>query len=158
MVAWPAPRARLARLARRGTEDLDAVEVEQAQGLGGHGSDVAAGLHPTLLQDVEAGSRRIPSFPRRRLPVPVPVPVPVPESSSMNAFGHDNLEVYRAAIELADEVVEHLPRGRGYLADQLQRAAMSVALNIAEARVSLLLRMVRSVDSGTGTGTGTGTT
>ena len=84
--------------------------------------------------------------------------MPAPESSSKNAFEHDNLDVYKAAIELADEVVEHLPRGRGYLADQLQRAAMSVALNIAEARVSLLLRMVRSVDSGTGTGTGTGTT
>ncbi|MBI5513896.1 MAG: four helix bundle protein [Deltaproteobacteria bacterium] len=128
----------------------------------------------------------------------------------MNAFDHDNLDVYKAAIDfvaVADEVVEHLPRGRGYLADQLQRAATSVALNIAEGAgefsgsekarfyrmakrsatesaaildvcsrlglidqarhaagrelllriVSMLIRMVRSVDSGTGTGTGTGT-
>ena len=53
----------------------------------------------------------------------------------MNEFDHERLDVYVAAIEfvaLADEVVEHLPRGRAYLADQLQRAATSVALNIAE--------------------------
>ena len=53
----------------------------------------------------------------------------------MNTFDHENLDVYKAAIEfvaLANEVVEHLPRGRGYLADQLQRAATSIALNIAE--------------------------
>ena len=127
----------------------------------------------------------------------------------MNAFDHDNLDVYKAALDLvtlADDVVEHLPRGRGYLADQLQRAATSVVLNIAEGAgefsgsekarfyrmakrsatesaaifdvchrlglveqprhaagrdlllriVSMLIRMVRSVDSGTGTGTGTG--
>ena len=50
----------------------------------------------------------------------------------MNTFVHENLDVYKAAIEfvaLANEVVEHLPRGRGYLADQLQRAATSIALN-----------------------------
>ena len=48
---------------------------------------------------------------------------------------HDNLDVYQAAIEFvaqADHTVEHLPRGRAYLADQLQRAATSIALNIAE--------------------------
>ena len=43
----------------------------------------------------------------------------------MNASDHDKLDVsYMAAIDfvaLANEVVEHLPRGRGYLADQLQR-------------------------------------
>jgi four helix bundle protein len=33
---------------------------------------------------------------------------------------------------LIDEIVENLPRGRGYLADQFQRAALSVPLNIAE--------------------------
>jgi four helix bundle protein len=50
-------------------------------------------------------------------------------------FDHDRLDVYRAAIEficIADEVVERLLRGRGYLADQLQRAATSIVLNIAE--------------------------
>ncbi len=53
----------------------------------------------------------------------------------MNDFDHEKLDVYVAAIDfvaLADEVVEHLPRGRAYLGDQLQRAATSVPLNIAE--------------------------
>src|SRR4029453_2139093 len=35
-------------------------------------------------------------------------------------------------IAVADDIVEHLPRGRAYLADQLHRAAVSVPLNIAE--------------------------
>ena len=29
-------------------------------------------------------------------------------------------------------IIEHIPRGRGYLSDQLQRAALSISLNIAE--------------------------
>jgi len=33
---------------------------------------------------------------------------------------------------LVDEIIKHLPRGRAYLADQLQRAGSSVPLNIAE--------------------------
>lgn len=48
---------------------------------------------------------------------------------------HQRLDVYKAAIEfvaLADTVANELPRGRGYLADQLRRAATSIALNIAE--------------------------
>ena len=48
---------------------------------------------------------------------------------------HEKLTVYQVAIEfviLADEIIEHLPRGRAYLSDQLQRAALSMALNIAE--------------------------
>jgi four helix bundle protein len=48
---------------------------------------------------------------------------------------HEKLNVYRIAIEfvlLADEMIEHLPRGRAYLSDQLQRAALSIPLNIAE--------------------------
>lgn len=50
-------------------------------------------------------------------------------------FDHEKLTVYKIAIEfvaLADEVIEHLPRGRAYLSDQLQRAALSIPLNIAE--------------------------
>ena len=53
----------------------------------------------------------------------------------MKQFDHEKLDVYAKAIEfvlLANDVVEQLPRGRGYLADQLQRAATSVPLNIAE--------------------------
>jgi four helix bundle protein len=48
---------------------------------------------------------------------------------------HEKLTVYQVAIEfviLADEVIENLPRGRAYLSDQLQRAALSIPLNIAE--------------------------
>jgi four helix bundle protein len=53
----------------------------------------------------------------------------------MNHFDHEKLHVYQAAIKLIvliEEVVQQLPRGRAYLADQLQRAGTSVALNIAE--------------------------
>ena len=53
----------------------------------------------------------------------------------MAHFDHEKLDVYRAAIDLViliDEIVEHLPRGRAYLADQFQRAGTSVPLNIAE--------------------------
>lgn len=48
---------------------------------------------------------------------------------------HEKLDVYHVAVEfviVADGIVEHLPRGRGYLSDQLQRAALSIPLNIAE--------------------------
>lgn len=53
----------------------------------------------------------------------------------MTCFDHEKLDVYQVAIALVvliDEVVEHLPRGRAYLADQLLRAGTSVPLNIAE--------------------------
>jgi four helix bundle protein len=53
----------------------------------------------------------------------------------MQEFDHEKLDVYRAAIELIiliDGVVENLPRGRAYLADQVQRAGSSIPLNIAE--------------------------
>lgn len=48
---------------------------------------------------------------------------------------HEKLDVYHIAIEfviLSDAIIEHMPRGRGYLSDQLQRAALSISLNIAE--------------------------
>src|ERR1700722_15053135 len=48
---------------------------------------------------------------------------------------HEKLTVYQVAIEfvvLADVIIEHLPRGRAYLSDQLQRAGLSIPLNIAE--------------------------
>ena len=50
-------------------------------------------------------------------------------------FDHEKLDVYQLAIDFvarANDVVEGLPRGREYLADQLQRAALSIVLNIAE--------------------------
>lgn len=52
-----------------------------------------------------------------------------------SVLDHEKLDVYHIAIEfviLSDSVVEHLPRGRGYLSDQLQRAALSIPLNVAE--------------------------
>ena len=50
-------------------------------------------------------------------------------------FDHEKLDVYRVSMELTvliDEIVEHLPRGRAYLADQLHRAGTSILLNVAE--------------------------
>jgi len=50
-------------------------------------------------------------------------------------FDHEKLDVYQVSVEfvmLSDKVIENLPRGRSYLADQLQRASTSVSLNIAE--------------------------
>jgi four helix bundle protein len=59
----------------------------------------------------------------------------MPIARFMTSFSHERLHVYRAAIELlvvADQVASELPKGRAYLADQLRRAALSIALNIAE--------------------------
>ena len=53
----------------------------------------------------------------------------------METFDHEKLEVYQAALEfmvMANDIVELMPRGKGYLANQLQRAATSIPLNIAE--------------------------
>ena len=50
-------------------------------------------------------------------------------------FDHEKWDVYQAALDLViliNSVVEQLPRGKAYLADQLQRAGTSVPLNIAE--------------------------
>lgn len=61
------------------------------------------------------------------------IEIKIPEKQIL--LDHEKLTVYQVAIEfvvIADEVIEHLPRGRGYLSDQLQRAALSIPLNIAE--------------------------
>ena len=50
-------------------------------------------------------------------------------------FDCQRLEVFGHAVEavaVLDELVEELPEGRGYIGDQLRRAANSIALNIAE--------------------------
>lgn len=50
-------------------------------------------------------------------------------------FDHEKWDVYQAALDLViliNDIVEQLPRGKAYLADQLQRAGTSVPLNIAE--------------------------
>ena len=33
---------------------------------------------------------------------------------------------------MSDAIIKHIPRGRQYLSDQLQRAVLSISLNIAE--------------------------
>ena len=51
------------------------------------------------------------------------------------AFMFENLEVYQRAIDLADNIsalTERFPRGYYFLVDQLNRAALSIATNIAE--------------------------
>ena len=50
-------------------------------------------------------------------------------------FDFEKLDVYQAAVNFvvtSDDIIKSLPRGRSYFADQLQRAATSIALNIAE--------------------------
>jgi four helix bundle protein len=51
------------------------------------------------------------------------------------AFMFERLEVYQKAVDFADEVAkltEGFPRGYGFLVDQLNRAALSIATNLAE--------------------------
>ncbi|MHB8968952.1 MAG: four helix bundle protein [Pirellulaceae bacterium] len=51
------------------------------------------------------------------------------------AFSFEKLLVYQKAVDFADSVCEHteqFPRGYGFLVDQLNRAALSIAANIAE--------------------------
>ena len=50
-------------------------------------------------------------------------------------LGHEKLDVYRAGIEflaLATEVIDALQAGSGVVRDQLDRASLSIVLNIAE--------------------------
>jgi len=57
------------------------------------------------------------------------------EKPKTGYFDYEKWDVYRAALEfiiVVKDVVEKLPRGNAYLADQLQRAGTSVPLNIAE--------------------------
>ncbi len=51
------------------------------------------------------------------------------------AFMFENLKVYQKAVDLADRVIAlttGFPRGCYFLADQLNRAAVSIATNLAE--------------------------
>ena len=53
----------------------------------------------------------------------------------MESFQHERLDVYQTSVEVlvgAEQVASALPSGRGYLADQLRRAALSIMLNIGE--------------------------
>ena len=62
-------------------------------------------------------------------------PFPARLDKGLSEFDHEKLDVYRAAIQfvvVANSIAEKLPRGRAHLVDQLQRAATSIPLNIAE--------------------------
>ena len=51
------------------------------------------------------------------------------------AFMFENLQVYQKAVDLADQVAgltEKFPRGYYFLVDQLNRAALSIATNLAK--------------------------
>lgn len=51
------------------------------------------------------------------------------------AFMFENLEVYRKAVDFADQITTltaTFPRGYYFLADQLNRASLSIATNLAE--------------------------
>ena len=51
------------------------------------------------------------------------------------SFDHEKLDVYQRCLDLLDlidEIVDQLPPGRAHLKDQIDRAATSVVLNIAE--------------------------
>ena len=57
-------------------------------------------------------------------------------TDNRGVLDYERLDVYRCAIEflrIAFSLVEQLPRGHGFLADQLRRAGTSIPLNIAEA-------------------------
>ena len=50
-------------------------------------------------------------------------------------FDHEKLDAYQRAVEfldLVDRILETTPKGRAHLKDQLDRAATSIVLNIAE--------------------------
>ncbi len=50
-------------------------------------------------------------------------------------FDHENLDAYKLALEVARGCARlRIPQGRSHIRDQLQRAADSVVLNIAEGR------------------------
>jgi len=51
------------------------------------------------------------------------------------AFAFEKLVVYQKSVDFADSIcqqTEKFPRGYGFLVDQLNRAALSIAANIAE--------------------------
>ena len=51
------------------------------------------------------------------------------------AFAFEKLSVYQKSVDFADQICsksENFARGYGFLADQLNRAALSISANIAE--------------------------
>lgn len=61
----------------------------------------------------------------------------------MREFDHERLDVYQRALDFvvaAGTIRRALPQGCGALADQLDRAAVSIALNIAEGAGEFAMR------------------
>jgi hypothetical protein len=57
------------------------------------------------------------------------------EAVGEKLFDHERLEVYGTAVQfvvVANRIMQSLPKGRSYIADQFRRAAASIVLNIAE--------------------------
>jgi four helix bundle protein len=51
------------------------------------------------------------------------------------AFAFEKLLVYQKSVDFTDQIcitTENFPRGYGFLSDQLNRASLSIAANIAE--------------------------
>ena len=51
------------------------------------------------------------------------------------AFMFENLQVYQKSVDLADQIMTltaQFPRGHYFLVDQLNRAVLSIATNLAE--------------------------
>ena len=51
------------------------------------------------------------------------------------AFAFEKLIVYQKSVDFADQIClrsESFPRGYGFLADQINRASLSISANIAE--------------------------
>jgi hypothetical protein len=58
------------------------------------------------------------------------------------AFMFERLEVYQKAVDFADQIVvltQDFPRGFGFLVDQLNRAALSIATNLAALATGLFV-------------------
>ena len=50
-------------------------------------------------------------------------------------LNHEKLDVYRIALDFvvqANGIIDSLPRGKSHITDQLARASLSIALNLAE--------------------------
>lgn len=59
------------------------------------------------------------------------------------SFAFEKLSIYHKAVSFADRVctlTKSFPRGYFFLADQLNRAALSIAANIAEANKAILIQ------------------
>ena len=62
-------------------------------------------------------------------------PAQLLKKGTQMSFMFENLEVYQKAVDLAEQIIsltEQFPKGFYFLTDQLNRASLSISLNIAE--------------------------